>query len=330
MHCHVSIKAMTIILIFCITTSYASNCVPSIKQDDNDALVIKQIEALDRYEEQMTKASNKKLLQKCKELFVDVAQIGILEFFIFSLAVIAHEVGHLIAAQSLLEVRPNEPITVDIGTYTPQETPLLFSWGNIRFYRDLPWTKGQTSLSPLAKKGSEAFEKYRNFYTGIIIVAGGLSGAAFLYMLLVVITAYCAYADGKGLSEVALKSFINAASPFSYIVNTKALSDTQKRFLLNAVLVIGLYLIYNIFYGCTPYRAGDGVRIWKKNLGVTGSTLEMVHCLSALGAWGCWALLVKNYCDARKKFSSSDSQMPLLVALISLLSLRTRLVPKLA
>jgi hypothetical protein len=312
---------MFIMLALCGDISYA----------DNSALTAREIEkdfgCYDGKYEQIIKEANKIFLEERKEFFVDLAQIAVLEFFIFSLGTIAHEVGHLIAAQHLLEVRPNEPIYIDIGTITPEKTPLLFSLGNMRFYKDLPWTKGQTWCPKSVKKGSEAHE---NLYTGIVTIAGGVSGAAFLYSLLMLITAYCAYCDDKGLTEITLKSFNNAAHPFSYIVNTKSLSDGKKRFLLNATFVIGLYIIYNLFYGCTPYHSGDGVKIWKRNLGVTGSSLEFVHFLSSLGAWGSWALLAKNYCEARKKLSTPSLQSPLLTAVVAILSMRGRLVPKLA
>ncbi len=111
---------------------------------------------------------------------------------------------------------------------------------------------------------------------------------------------YCAYCDNKNLHEVVTKSFINACSPFSYILETQNISFIQKRLLINAVLVIGLSFIFNIFYGLTPYLGvGDGISLWKDHMGVTGTPLVIVQILSRMGVVGCWAWLIKKYYDAR-------------------------------
>ena len=269
---------------------------------------------------------NHDLAEKCKELFVDVAQIELLEFFIFPIAIIAHELGHATAAKTLFDVR--NPIQIHIGTRTPESTPRLFSLGNMHFYKRIPWRRGLTDY------GDNVYIKqnhiaYRYIYSGIRTAAGGMSAASLMYFLLSAITGYCAYCDNKKLSEITLKSFINGAGPFTYIVNTKNLSYKQKRFLINATFVISLTLISHLFYGCTPYRGGDGVRIWKEYMGVTGTSLKIVHVLSILGAWGCWALLIKKYCDARKKLSPELSKISVPVALASLFLMYNQLIPEL-
>ncbi|MFH1253829.1 MAG: hypothetical protein V1646_00160 [bacterium] len=264
-----------------------------------------------------------KLLELCKELFIDAAQIEGLELAIFSIDTISHELGHAIALKTLFDV--HDPIKIHIGTRTPEETPQIFSLGNMYFYKTIPWKSGLTkSMAVSIKKSRTAYE---NIDSCIGTAAGGLSAAAFMYTLLSAITCYCAYSDNKKLSEIALKSFINGTSPFSYILNTKNLSIKQKRFLINATLVICLSLIFDLFYGCTPYCGGDGVVVWKKHMGVTGIPLKIVHVLSTLGAWGCFALLIKKYCDARKKLSPELSKISIPATLVSLILMRKGLIP---
>lgn len=263
------------------------------------------------------------LTELCKEFLIDAAQIEGLEVIIFSIATIAHELGHATAAKTLFDV--HDPIQIHIGTRTPDKTPKLFSLGNMHFYKTIPLTEGLTKSMGISTKKNR--EPYENIDSGIRVAAGGLSAATFMYMLLSAITAYCAYCDNKELSEITLKSFINGSSSFSYILNTKNLSAKQKRFLINATLVICLILIFNIFYGCTPYHGGDGVKIWKEYMGITGTSLKIVHVLSTLGAWGCWTLLIKKYCDARKKLSPDLSKVSIPAALVSLILMRNRLIP---
>lgn len=260
-------------------------------------------------------------IKKCEELFIDVAQIEVLELIIFSISTITHELGHAIATESLFE--GHDPMEIHIGTTTPEDDHEWFSLGNMHFYKTMPWIKGITKCRAWGRADS------LNTNLSIMTAAGGLSAAALMYGLLSAITGYCAYCDNKGLFEMTLKSFINGVSPFSYILNTKNISFKQKRLLLNATLVICLSLIYNIFYGCTPYRAGDGVTIWKKYMGVTGTPLKVAHGLATMGVWGCWALLIKKYYDARKKLSPQDAHMPLLASLTSLFLMRKQLIPML-
>ncbi len=268
---------------------------------------------------------NNDLTELCKEFFIDVAQIELLDFFIFSTATITHELGHAITLNALFDV--HDPVQIHIGTRTPEENPLLFSLGNMHFYKTIPWRNGLTkSMEVSIKKNREI---YRNIDSLIRAASGGLSAATMLYIFLSAITGYCAYCDNKKLSEVTLKSFINGASPFSYILNTKNLSIKQKRFLINATLVICFIFIFELFYGCTPYHGGDGVKIWRKYMGVTGAPLKIVHVLSTLGAWGCFALLIKKYCDARKKLSSELSKGSSPVVLFFLCLMHKGFIPKL-
>jgi hypothetical protein len=302
------------------------------QQSDDSVTLIKDSEfadetlCIDTDNIQNQDGSNHALTEKYKdlfkELFTDIAQIETLELIVFSIATIIHELGHAAAAKSLFEVR--DPIQIHIGTRTPETTPQLFSLGNMHFYKTIPWVRGLTGFR-YKKHGQAALQKT---CLGFFTVAGGLSAAVFMYVLLAAIAAYCAHCDNKGLFEISLKSFINGSSPFSYILNTKALSCKQKRFLLNAVLVICLTLIYHIFYGCTPYcNSGDGITIWKEYIGITGTPLKIVQGLSVLGVWGCWALLIKKYYDARKKLSPEAPQISLPVALISLLLMYNQLIP---
>lgn len=269
--------------------------------------------------------TNHDLNSLCKEFLIDAAQIECMELVMFSIATIVHELGHAIAAKTLFDV--HDPIQIHIGTYTAEEaTPLLFSLGNMHFYKTIPWIRGRTEWEAYVKQ-----EQNSSLKTNLAIeaAAGGLSAAALMYFLLSAITWYCAYCDNKKLSEITLESLINGASPFTYILNTKKLSYKQKRFLINATLVICLSLISNIFYGCTPYRGGDGVKIWKEYMGVTGTPLKIAHGLSILGAWGCCSLLIRKYCEARKKLSPEISKVSIPAALVSLILMYNQLIPEL-
>ena len=258
-----------------------------------------------------------------KDILIDVAEIEALELVVFSMTTIAHELGHAVTAKSLFESR--KPIQIHIGTRTPQTTPKLFSLKNMHFYKAMPWTRGLTELNRLFKQDQPS---YNNIGLGTVFSAGGLSGAALMYILLSAVTGYCAHRDNKGLSEITLKSFINGSSPFSYILKTENLSHEQKRFLLNATLVMCLSFIYQIFYGCTPYRNfGDGITIWKNIMGVTGTKLKVAQVLSTLGVWGSWIFLIKKYCDARKQLSEKDSDISSVAAISSILLMYMQLIP---
>ena len=234
----------------------------------------------------------KKILDGLKEIGVDVLQIGVLYLIIGTLDTIVHESGHAVAGSLLFELW--RPIEIHIGIdnlFTSTEK--WFSVGNMHFYKDF-WICGVADINE--KRPKEHF----HLYEGIMIAAGGTSAAAFLYSLLTMTIGYCAYCDNKNLHEIVAKSFTNACNPFSYILETKNISRVQKRLLINAVFVIGLSFIFNLFYGLTPFLDfGDGHMLWKDHIGVTGTPLSIVHVLSLVGNIGCRLWLVKKYYDAR-------------------------------
>jgi len=258
----------------------------------------------------------------CKEFLIDIAQIYAIEFFISSIATIAHESGHAIAAKSFFDVY--DPIQIHIGTINPDSTAKLFSINNMHFYKDIPWKRGLTISRDLGIKTGR--ESYKNIDLGIKSIAGGMSASILMYLLLSTITGYCAYCDNKGLSEILLKSFINGSSPFSYILDTKNLSYKQKRLLLNVSLVACLCIIDQFFYGCTPSRSGDGMKVWKEYIGLTDTPLKVAHGLSVLGEIGCWVMLIKKYCDARKKLLPSSAQISIPVALIASILIHVQII----
>ena len=57
------------------------------------------------------------LIEKCKELSIDTAQIGILTLVVFAMATITHESGHAIACKYLFDL--HNPIHINIGTTNP-------------------------------------------------------------------------------------------------------------------------------------------------------------------------------------------------------------------
>jgi len=120
--------------------------------------------------------TNHDLTKLCKEFFIDAAQIEGLELAIFSIDTISHELGHAIALKTLFNV--HDPIQIHIGTRTPEETPQIFSLGNMHFYKTIPWKSGLTkSIAVSIKKSRTAYE---NIDSCIGTAAGGLSAAAFM------------------------------------------------------------------------------------------------------------------------------------------------------
>jgi hypothetical protein len=275
----------------------------------------------------------------CKDLFIDLAQIEILNIIVFSLGTIFHELGHATATKYLFDVRTVE---VHIGTRTPDPKNRLFSLGNMHFYKTIPpWTRGLTTFGEINPK--QGRKGCKDTDLAIRKAAGGLLSTPALYSLIVGITAFCTDRNNKGLPAIILKSFIDSVSPFSLILNSKSLSHKKKRFVLNLVFVICLCLIFHIFYAFTPYCDGyflydyehtlhriysDGTSLWKNYFGVDGTHLKIAHYVSVAGVWACWLLIIKKYCEARKKLSPQLSQTRGLAALIALVLMYFQLVPK--
>jgi hypothetical protein len=293
-----------------------------LKENDFTNIDLKKIDLI----ENQASEKSSEIKELCREFLIDVAQVELLGVFIFTIATIAHEFGHVIAGETLFDV--SDP-KIHIGEKSAEKIPELFSFWNIHFHKAMPWKKGHVEWKKFRiKKGRKS---HKEIDDAILSAAGGLMGATFMYLLLTIITGYCAYHDNfenKESFKIILKSFFNAFNPFSYILDTKTLSFEQKRLLLNATLIIYLSLISHVFYGFTPYRGGDGLSIWKKNFGITGTPLKVAHILSTLGAWGCWVFLIKKYCAARKKFSPEISQFSIPVVLFSLLLMYNQLIPK--
>jgi hypothetical protein len=139
---------------------------------------------------------------------------------------------------------------------------------------------------------------------------GGLGAAITLYGLLSAITAYCSYCDNKSLYEIIIGSFYNGCSPFQYVINTKNLSFTQKRILLNISLILSLFMVQQIFYGCTPdirHNDNDGTILWQLYFGISGTPLKAVTLLSILGFWGSVYWIFRKYCDAKVILHTSET-----------------------
>ncbi|MFH1832065.1 MAG: hypothetical protein ABH827_04680 [bacterium] len=201
-----------------------------------------------------------------QELATDAAQLGLLKLALSTFTTIIHESGHAVTASLLFDLESTPQI--HIGTFNPEQdaTNELFSIRNMHFYKSF-------SVAEIAT----------------------------LYTLLSAITAYCAYCDHKSLGEITLKSLLNGASPFAYILETKNISQAQKRFLLNISFVACFSLIFNLFYVCTPYKPhGDGAIIWREHMGVTGTGLTVARILSTIEVYGCWGWLIRKYYKARR------------------------------
>ena len=144
-------------------------------------------------------------------------------------------------------------------------------------------------------------EPHITIKNAIITAAGGASAALLLYALIAGITTYCSLHDDYSF-EGLKKGLINSFSPFKTITNTRNLTHQQKRFFTNAVLIIGISLVFNIFYGLTPspiFR-GDGSHLWEDLIGLRGTPLKISQILSAVGMYGSWLWLVKKFYDTQK------------------------------
>lgn len=228
-----------------------------------------------------------------QELATDAAQLGLLKLALSTFTTIIHESGHAVTASLLFDLESTPQI--HIGTFNPEQdaTNELFSIRNMHFYKSL-WTRGITDIPPTTQAPCPAKQI-------AVIAAGSVAEIATLYTLLSAITAYCAYCDHKSLGEITLKSLLNGASPFAYILETKNISQAQKRFLLNISFVACFSLIFNLFYVCTPYKPhGDGAIIWREHMGVTGTGLTVARILSTIEVYGCWGWLIRKYYKARR------------------------------
>jgi len=180
------------------------------------------------------------------------------------------------------------------------KTPLLFSLGNMYFYKAL-WNKAVTSSNINAPT---QYNLSTHAKIAITYMAGGLGSATGLYFLLSLITAYCSYCDEKNTYDVTIKNLYNGLSPFSHIVHTKNISLAQKRLLLNIALILSIWITKQLFYGFTPYRTedyADGTILWKKYLGITGIPLKILAFVSNIGFLAGVVWIFKKYCDAKAK-----------------------------
>lgn len=232
-----------------------------------------------------------------KEITIDAAQLGVCAYAIFALATIVHESGHAVAASNLYTL--NHFPDIHIGSTNPQndQDKKLFSLGRFHFYKNLIWTSGQTNYNFMYGANRDSSLK-----DALITAAGGASAALLLYALITSITTYCSLRDDYSF-EGLKKGLINSFSPFKTIINARNLTHPQKRFFTNAVLIIGISLFFNIFYGLTPspiFR-GDGSYLWEDLIGLKGIPLKAFQGLSVVGMYGSWLWLVKKFYDTQKQ-----------------------------
>jgi len=245
------------------------------------------------------------LLAKGRELGINAAQVAGMMCLVGAAATITHEWGHAGTAMALLDLVQAPEVHIGTSTYLMGDGDnKLFSIGNTHFYKTFPWFGGHTNYGRYRYRASDTSINTR---LGIITAAGGATAALFLTGCLGAITTYCAYQKEQGLKLVLWKGFKNIASPFQAILASEGLSYGQKRLLINACFCIGISLIFNIFYGLTPYplAPGDGTDLWEKYIGVTGTPLTALKIVSVAGAWGSCLWLAKKYYDAHKQLATS-------------------------
>ena len=244
------------------------------------------------------------LLAKGKELSINAAQVAAMMWLVGAAATITHEWGHAGAAMALLDLTGSPQVHIGSnGSWFGSTDAPWFSLGNTHFYKTFPWFGGHTNYGSYRYKLSDTSINAKH---GVITAAGGATAALFLTGCLGVITTYCAYEKEQGLKPALWQGIKNIGSPFQAIITAEQLSHAQKRLLINTCFCIGISLIFNIFYGLTPYplAPGDGTDLWEKYIGVTGTPLTALKIMSLAGAWGSWLWLAKKYYDAHKQLAT--------------------------
>ncbi|MFA6264038.1 MAG: hypothetical protein WCW33_06215 [Candidatus Babeliales bacterium] len=241
------------------------------------------------------------IIETCKEPSIDIAQLLPCAIFVYLLATIVHEYGHVGALNAFCKVE--KPTEVYIGRARRQP---LFSIGHLHFM-NFPWIMGEVSNEKLlvvpscGGAGNNAgqrydevnnyrirpgLESYNGLCEGIGRSAGGASAAALLYTCIALVCKYCTYVDGKPFPKITLKNVITGFSPFQTIVQTKALSLAHKRVLLNLTFVMCTALFFQMTYGVHEVIANE------KNANI-GKFLRWTFTAA------CDCVLFKKYYDAR-------------------------------
>ncbi len=162
------------------------------------------------------------------------------------------------------------------------------------------WTHGYARSGP-----GFISEPYITAKQGAVLAAGGLSAAATLYGLLSIIATYCSYNNDKSLLSATVSGLRNGVSPFASVLAANNLSYEKKRFLLNACFIACTSIIFNVFYGCTPWIGeGDGIRLWRDIMGVSDNKLLIARGISTVGAVGSYVWLFKKFYAARATLSA--------------------------
>ena len=215
-----------------------------------------------------------------RELAINVAQVAGMMYLVGAAATITHEWGHAGTAMALLDLDgiPQVHIGTNGSWFGSTDKP-WFSLGNTHFYQTFPWFGGHTEPGRYWYEASDTSIDTR---LGIMTAAGGATAALFLTGCLGIITTYCAYEKEQGIRLALRLGIQNITSPFQAILAAEHLSHAQKRLLINTCFCIGISLIFNIFYGLTPYALcpGDGTQLWENYIGVTGTPLTALKIMS--------------------------------------------------
>ncbi|MFA6263239.1 MAG: hypothetical protein WCW33_00605 [Candidatus Babeliales bacterium] len=224
------------------------------------------------------------VIETCKDPSIDIAQLLPCAFVVYALAAITHEYGHVAMTNILCNVKKRTEVYVG----RKSSSPPLFSIGHLHFMQ-LPLIRGDFSNDSARLRNG--LKIYEGLCKGISAGFGGISAATFLYACIKAICTYCAYVDGKKFPNITLKNIFTGFGPFQTIVQTKALSNRQKRFLLNLTFVMCTALSFQMIYGgfevlCTLFSS---------------KTAEKLYLLVQLTTAISDCIIFKKYYDARQQ-----------------------------
>jgi hypothetical protein len=237
----------------------------------------------------------------CKEFTIDAVELSLSALVVGALATIVHEWGHAIAGPMVFKKTKETQIHIGTSNSSADASLKWFSLGNMHFYKRFPWVDGQTEMWLQGAKHDKWVHEKKAFYTA----AGGVSVAAFLYSALIAMMAYCSYRDGKEAGVLGT-SWRKALSPFVSILETQNLSFQKKRFLMNLTFIMCISLIFNLMYGLLPLGAGDGMAIWKDEIGLSDKNLSVLQGVTVVSYVGCLIWLLKCFYSARKMLAERN------------------------
>jgi hypothetical protein len=217
------------------------------------------------------------VIEKCKEPAIDVAQLLPCAIVVYALANVVNGYGHVAMSHILFDVE--ESLQVDVGCGGK-----LCKMGNLQIQKFPMLGVSVTGAGIASRNGWDSYETSFNVMHKFV---GGAATPTFLYACITTICKCCTYIDGKPFPKITLKNILTGFSPFQTIVQTKALSITQKRFLLNLTFVMSTALFFQML--CA------GIDSFKEMKSYIIDGLVLASFLTSE------SIVVKKYYDARKQ-----------------------------